>query len=82
MKIGCPGIHCSLIPTSYSAHAKNRPWYLPEKIDFPGGCVRVCRPYDSCMSFGNNYYYYYYYNYYYYYYYHYYYYYYCYYYYY
>ena len=44
---------CSLIPTSYSAHAKNRPWCLPEKIGFPGWCVRVCRPYDSCMSLGN-----------------------------
>ena len=46
---------CSLTPTLYSAHAKNRPWYLPEKTGFPGWCVRVCRPYDSCMSFGNQY---------------------------
>ena len=43
--------------TVNSAHAKNRLWYLPEKIGFPGWCVRVCRPYDSCKSFGKYYYY-------------------------
>ena len=39
---------CSLIPTSYLAHAKELSVVPAREERFPGLVCRVCRPYDAC----------------------------------